>query len=192
MRLLELAPDGDKLVAVGDFVAQVWNTDTGVVERELLGDHFGWIKAVAFAENGAKVVTCSRYRVIIWDVPTGARTTLRMESDIVGVVAVPREDRVVVYSSKKAIVLSTTSGKRLQEFGGAGEIQRMAMSAGGDLLAACSSTMVPRERQVTTIWDINSGRRLSTMWDIYSELWPFLKEPQCSVAVGTGRSPLSR
>jgi len=189
-RFIELSPDGETFATVGSRSVFIWSSTSGLVMRELSGAHGGlglWINGVAFAAGGAKVVTSSPDAfAVLWDLHTGARRHLEMQARILGVVGMPMSDRVVVFNESRAVVWNTTSGSILRSLAGAGEIQRVAVSSTGDVVAACTSSLnVPHELQGTTVWDAASGRILQQLPEVDSDLWPFAGEPRlCSVALG--------
>lgn len=199
IRLIELSPDGDTFATAGARSTWLWSATSGRCTRELAGGHGvtagTWINGIAFVANGSKVVTSSRdWSVVIWDLAAETRSFLRMDADVLGVVALHGGDRVAVFSLEVIVIWNTTSGAMLHRLTGAGRIQRISVSASGAVVAACSSsTVLPREQQGTTVWDSTTGRVLQWLPDVDSDLWPFAGEPRaCSVTVGVGDYQVSR
>lgn len=81
---------------------------------------------------------------------------------------------------------NVATGDPLGMFLGAGDIERVAVSADASFIAACSSHM-PEHRQGTTVWELATGRRLQILREEDEEGSPAWRP--CSVALGSGRPP---
>lgn len=128
--------------------------------------------------------------IVLADVRTGTRKTVRTESSLLGVVAVG--DRMITFNRWGASIRNTTTARFLLSLDPVGEFQQLAVSERGDVLAACVNLHWESVGR-TTIWDASAGRVLTTFREADEEnTTATVQAMPCSVAVGEPRPPVQR
>lgn len=160
VRRLEVSPGGDVVATGSDHRLWLWSALSGRVLHGPLGGHVGWITGVTFAHGGRKIVTCGNdRRVVVSDVGSGDQAMMRMDASVLGVVGAPWGQLVVPFQATSAVVWNTTSSSFLRSLEGPASFEQMAVSARGDLVAACSSGA---GRSAVWLWRLSTGRLLRT------------------------------
>jgi len=191
--LLEVSPCGRRLATAGASGVWLWSVareELGLAPRSFGQFQSDTIRGIAFADGGRTLVASGRHTACVWDLGTGAEIRLKAAADIEGIVATPRVDQVVTFSTHNVVVWNTTTGEALHTLPVAGHIRRVAASGTGDVIAACSSPSSSVERLETTVWNVETGLRLRTYVSEQSSFDPMWKH--CRVAVGRGRPPRRR
>jgi len=141
---VRFAPDGTRLLTTFGapvYSAQLWNVQTGVVEREFFG-HTGWLLDARFSPDGQHIVTGAQDGTArLWDAGTGAHIRTFSSPGIwIRAVAVASNGLFLASGGSDGIarLWNATNGQLLRTFEmNAGSIQSVAFSpATGDLLVA--------------------------------------------------------
>lgn len=138
------SPDGTRILTTFGapvFSAQLWNAQTGSLERDLFG-HTGWLLTANFSPDGQRVVTGAQDGTArLWDVATGALIrTFSSPGTWIQSVAVSSNGVFLASGDSGGIVRlwNATNGQLLRTFElNAGAVTSLAFSpATGDLLVA--------------------------------------------------------
>ncbi|MGC3960157.1 MAG: WD40 repeat domain-containing protein [Verrucomicrobiota bacterium] len=138
------SPDGTKILTTFGapvYSAQLWNVQTGVVEREFFG-HTGWLLTAVFSPNGQRIATGAQDGMAkLWDVATGTLIrTFSSPGTWVQAVAISSNGMFFASGDSGGIVRlwNATNGQLLRTFElDAGAVTSLAFSpANGELLVA--------------------------------------------------------
>lgn len=140
------SPDGTKILTTFGapiFSAQLWNAQTGVVEREFFG-HTGWLLTAVFSPDGQRIATGAQDGTAkLWDVASGALIrTFASPGTWIQSVAVSSNGIFFASGDSGGIVRlwNASNGQLLRTFElNAGAVTSLAFSpASGDLLVTWS------------------------------------------------------
>jgi WD40 repeat protein len=155
------SPDGARVLTTFGSrrkAARLWRTDTGELERELLG-HTDWLTAAVFSADGNRVATAAQDGTVrLWDAATGE--SLRMFAGHVGAVFSvafsPDGARVAGGGGSfdpKARVWDTRTGQLVRTFEeDAGHVRAVQFSPSG------AELLVGWEGGLLRLFDVASGR----------------------------------
>lgn len=147
------SPDGNRIVAIADNKAVVWNVADGTVIAELA--HDGEITAVSFSPDNNRIVTASKDKSAkIWDVATGAQLFRLANFDVVAVASFSSQgDRVITASDDGEVRLwsAATGAELLQVRYDEHPVYSAALSPDGRRLLTSSTGNAAR------IWDATTG-----------------------------------
>jgi len=187
---MELSPCGKMLVtAAAMAVTSVWDAASGRLLRELPGASLHLATGLAVSADAAVVATSTTGgKIFLWDGRSGRlRRTLMVRGGIATFALFAGGRRIVVASETAALVHDTGDGEVLHELDGAsGELQRIAVSPDGEVVAACGAAPRWWGGMRTGIWNGSTGQRLYTITGEDSDMGVFYFGPSlpCSVDVG--------
>lgn len=136
------SPDGNYILTTFGapvYSAQLWNPQSGLVEREFFG-HTGWLLTAVFSPDGQRVATGAQDGTArLWDVPTGALLrTFNSPGSLIRSVAVSSDGMHLASGDSGGLVRlwNVANGQQLRTFElNAGAVTSLAFSpTTGELL----------------------------------------------------------
>jgi WD40 repeat protein len=158
------SPDGTKILTTFGapvFSAQLWNAQTGVVERDFFG-HTGWLLTAVFSPDGQRIATGAQDGTArLWDVATGALIrTFASPGTWIQSVAVSSNGLFFASGDSGGIarLWNATNGQLLRTFErNAGSVTSLAFSpATGELLVTWADGFLQTFDPVTGILKLDS------------------------------------
>ncbi len=154
------SPDGKLAATAGwDWVACLWEVETGKLMRRFRGHRDRRVNAVAFSPNGKRLLTCGSDHVVrLWNVNDEKEVrSLEGHTDCVNAVRfLPDGRRALSCSNDRTVRLwDVDTGKELKRFEGHAErIRGLALSKDGRLALSGSDDRTIR------LWEVKSGKEL--------------------------------
>jgi hypothetical protein len=148
--------DGKQIASAGgDSLVKIWNTETGMLQRTLIG-HMGTVRGVAFSPDG-KILASSSYdkTIKLWDLKSGKLIrTLQGHTSSVRIIAFSPDGKTLASTSSDKTVrlwdVATGKTKKILD-GHAATTRSVAFSPDGETLASSSSD------RTICLWDLSTG-----------------------------------
>jgi WD40 repeat protein len=191
------SPDGKRLISGGsDKLIQVWEMQTGKLERTLLG-HASAVKCGALSADGKTLVTGSTDRTVrVWDVDSGAtQKTLRAHADSVDSIALAPDAKTIASGGRDRVFLLWNIDGRAPSFHSPEQelpVNRIAFSPDGKLLATGAGDVSQwREPGDVKLWNAATGDEAGDLFGHAACVNAVVFSPDGSlVAVGTAEGML--
>lgn len=157
------SPDGKWIVTASwDNSARIWNAETGLAERKLVGAHTGYVNSAVFSPNGEFVLTASDDRTAkLWNAQTGE--VVHSFEGHAGRV------RFAAFSPNGNLILTASDDKTARIWDRAtGELQRELQGHEWGVLSAAFSgdgkmVVTGSDDNSARIWDATTGAVLLTL-----------------------------
>jgi WD40 repeat protein len=157
---IAFSPDNQILAGAlrGDLIT-LWDATTGAHRADLRVTARHYLTSIAFNKGGeGLVVGYEDGSLAFWDVQTRSRTNL-VDSHTFGPISAlafhPSEEQLVLGTRSGHVVICDSAGKPIASLDGHADIETLALSPDGKLLAVGDSS----ERNPLTLWDLPNRKR---------------------------------
>jgi WD40 repeat protein len=155
---IAFSPDGKMLASNKEGMLGLWQASTGKKLRDLEGGNTGWEGSAAFSPDGKELAlgTDNDAAIRIFDPATGKLNRKITGHEKAAVVVVYSKDGKLLASASKdktARIWDAATGKELHRFQEPEEVEDVALSPDGKLLAT-------KTHKTIRLWDVASGKEV--------------------------------